>query len=52
MSGWSRMTEPHMAALLTNRCISEPLKNVNEAIGRNSAWQLHAASTGINSSFT
>jgi hypothetical protein len=41
-----------MATLLANHRISKMLQDTNQTIGGYAAWQLHAASTGINSSLT
>ena len=46
------MAHPHVAALLMNHCVPGVFQRTNELIRRNAAWQFHAASTGINSSFT
>ncbi len=46
------MPEPDVASLLADHPVAEALDDGNYAFCRNSARQLHAASTGISSSFT
>jgi hypothetical protein len=52
MRRWALVPEPHMAALLSNDLVSEVLQRPNQTIPGNIAWKFHAASNGINSSFT
>ena len=52
MGGRRLMKKPDVASLLANHGIAEPFQCANQPSGRNSARQFHAASTGINSSFT
>jgi hypothetical protein len=52
MSRWALVPEPHMTALLSNDLVPKVLQRPNQAIPGNIAWKFHAASNGINSSFT
>jgi hypothetical protein len=48
----SLVPQPDVAALLTNHLIAEALQGADYTICGYAARQLHAASTGISSSFT
>ena len=48
----SLVPQPDVAALLTDHHVAEVFQRVNYTVCGYAAWQLHAASTGINSSLT
>ena len=48
----SLVPQPDVAALLTDHRVAEVFQRVNYPVCGYAARQLHAASTGINSSFT
>jgi hypothetical protein len=52
MRRWAFVPEPHMTALLSNDLVPKVVQRPNQAIAGNIAWKFHAASNGINSSFT
>ena len=52
MRRWAIMPESDMAPFLTNDFIAKTFQRTDETMGRNPSRHLHAASTGISSSFT
>lgn len=48
----TRVPQPDVAALLTDHGVPNLLQRTNQTFASHAARQLHAASTGINSSFT
>ncbi len=52
MHGRPLIPQPDVASLFADDLIAEALQCVDETIGRYAARRSHAASTGINSSFT
>jgi hypothetical protein len=52
MNRWPVVPQPDVAAFLTDHPVAELFERTDQTLRGNSARQLHAASTGINSSFT
>lgn len=46
------MPQADVTTLLSHDLLSQMFKRANQAVGRYIRWQLHAASSGISSSFT
>jgi len=52
VGGRSLVKQPEVTAFLADYCLSEAGQHFNQSIAGHAARQLHAASTGINSSLT